>query len=94
MRRIHFDIFGVVLSVILLCYIVFQCLFPAIAKQNSFVVSSVEVHQNNLCDYSIGQRDGKIIHDHFTLRARCGLYFAGDNILLIRGMPDSVRIKQ
>jgi len=94
MNKVYYTMFGYLVAAALVCYVVLQVAFPAVATSNAFIVSGVKIHHGNTCDYEISQRSSKSITNYFTIRDTCGHYFAGDNVVVTKCYPDPVRIKR
>jgi hypothetical protein len=87
-------IVGVVLGVII-CFVI--SIFPPPDKAfqySHFMVGKIEIESEHFCKYSLGREINKKFKRDFDLIDRCGMYNVKDNLLLIKGLPDTTQLKK
>lgn len=84
-------IVGVVLSVII-CFVIF--IPNKTIQYPNFVIGKIEIESEHFCKYSLGKEINKKFEKDFDLIDRCGMYNVKDNLLLIKGLPDTTQLKK
>lgn len=85
----------IVVSIILIVINLVIIILPPKAFQYShFMVGKIEIESEHFCKYSLGREIDKKFKNDFVLIERCGMYNVKDNLLLIKGLPDTTQLKK
>ena len=67
---------------------------PKAFQFSNFMIGKIEIESEHFCRYSLGRDVNKKFKEDFVVIERCGMYNVKDNLLLIKGLPNSEPIKK